>query len=120
MEKLLEKLNISPNYDDYRQVTYQLIWIANQISTIKIEIAKLNNELKDIEADMTLELKSMEKKPTEIEIKSLIRQKQKEKNLLILENKNKLEKLEWSIDSINKFLSAVDWSLYYINSIKNV
>jgi hypothetical protein len=58
LKDLLKRLNVSPKFEDYREVRFQMIDIAEQIAILGIEIARMKEEYKIADADITQELKS--------------------------------------------------------------
>ena len=119
MKELLKKLNINPTYEDYRECRYEMINLAESIANLEIAIASMKEENKIYEAERVKEIKNWEKKMTikdiEAEIKKELEDKTKE--ILELDAKIKISKAQY--DSVDKFLKAVDSSLFYLNNKKN-
>lgn len=120
IKELIERLNTAPNYDDYRQLTYELIEQSMQIAEIKILIAGLKNSIKDDEADILIELKTQtEKKMTLPEIDAVIRFKTEKKRNELNQQQVMVEKIVAQYEATQPFLRAVDGSLFYLNNTKN-
>jgi len=119
MKELLKKLNINPTYEDYRECRYRLIELAESIANLEIAIASMKEENKIYEAERVAEIKNWEKKMTIKDIEAIIKKEleEKTKEILDLDARMKISKAQY--ESVDKFLKAVDSSLYYLNNNKN-
>jgi len=119
MKEILNRLNKNPTYEDYRECRYQLISLAENIAIIDIEIASKKEELKIKEAERVAELKSDGVKRTIKDIESIITQETKNQKQEIINLQAENTKNKARYEAVDKFLKAVDSSLYYLNNQKN-
>ena len=108
MKDLLEKLNIAPTYDDYRDCRYRLIEVAQNIAEVGVEITREKELVAIREAELVEMIKKTEEKITIKEIESRIRKELKQENEYLIELKAKEMKMKAQYEAVDKFLRAVD------------